>query len=169
MLHIRMAPAEQQDLLAALDVFLSLPLYVAKQDGRINKAAGAAPGTALDFPNTSPGMRGGHQPGINTLSCRCQDMPGAVCIASPSPSATRPSYFGVPAAGRGSKAAPFPYWAACQRAQALPKDVILFLRAIKPFALQAAPCLQLSHAWPCATSGLKKNLVFTWMQIKGSF
>lgn len=61
------------------------------------------------------------------------------------------------AAGRGSEAAPFPYSAGCQRAQALPKDVILFLQAIKPFTLQAASCLQLSHAWPRATSGPKKK------------
>lgn len=43
MLHIRMAPTEQQDLLAALDVFLSLPLYLAKQDRRINKAHWSCP------------------------------------------------------------------------------------------------------------------------------
>ena len=59
---------------------------------------------------------------------------------------------------RASGALPFPYSAGCQKAQALPKDVILFLQAIKPFALQAASSLQLSHAWPRAISGLKKNL-----------
>lgn len=59
-----------------------------------------------------------------------------------------------------SRALPFPYSAGCQQAQALPKDVILFLQAIKPLTLQAALSLQLSHAWPHASPALKK-LVFT--------
>lgn len=37
-----------------------------------------------------------------------------------------------------SRALPFPYSAGCQQAQALPKDVILFLQAIKPLTLRAA-------------------------------
>lgn len=162
MLRIRMAPAEQQDLLAALDVFLSLPLYLAKQARRINKGWRELPQAWHPiYPTGSPGMTGGHQPGINTLSCGWQGMPGAVSIASPSPSPTQPNYFGVPAPRGESEQGflPFPYSAGCQQAQALPKDVILFLQAIKPFALQAASSLQLSHAWPRAISGLKK-LVF---------
>lgn len=61
------------------------------------------------------------------------------------------------ATGGASGALPFPYSAGCQGAQALPKDVILFLQAIKPFTPQAASSLQLSHAWPRAISGLKKK------------
>lgn len=101
-------------------------------------------------------------------------MPGAVCIASPSPTQL---FWSPSATGSASGALPFPYSAGCQGAQALPKDVILFLQAIKPFTPQAASSLQLSHAWPRAISGLKKKkkpptptpLVFHWMQIKGSF
>lgn len=87
-------------------------------------------------------------------------MPGAVCIT---PHLTLPNPIILESQRhreRASRALPFPYSAGCQKAQALPKDLILFLQVIKPFTPQAASSLQLSHAWPSAISGLKK-LVFT--------
>lgn len=167
MLHTRTAPAEQQDLLAALDVFLPLPLCLAKQDRRINRAGLELPraqrGAGI-HPTASPGSHLGPPPSRRPRAC-------LELFASPPPHPPQPSPIILESqrhGGRASRALPFPYSASCQKAQALLKDVILFLQVIKPFALQAASSLQLSHAWPRAIPGLKKTGV-CWMEIKGSF
>jgi len=170
MLHIRMAPAEQQDLLAALDVFLSLPLYLAKQDRRVPTAGRRCRGHGSVLARrdlqarrevaslgSAPFLAGGRA---------CPEL--SASPPSRPPQANRIILESQRRGERASRALPFPHSAGCQRAQALPKDVILLLRAIKPFALQAASSLQLSHAWPRAISGLKKTCV-RWMRIKGSF
>lgn len=166
-----MAPAEQQALLAALDVFLSLPLYLAKQDFKSTRLTGAAPGMAPCLPSRISRHDGGHQPATNTVLAE-----GRACLAALAPHQgclhrlplTLPSPIILESQHHGeSGALPFAYSASCQGAQALPKDVILFLQVIKPFTLEAAPSLQLSHAWHAAIPGLKTCV--HWMQIKGSF
>lgn len=166
-----MAPAEQQDLLAALDVFLSLPLYLAKQGFKSTRLTGAAPGMAQYFPRGISRHDGGHQPATSTVLAERR-----VCLAALTPHQgclhrlplTLRSPIILESRHHGeSGALPFAYSASCQGAQALPKDVILFLQVIKPFTLEAAPSLQLSHAWHAAIPGLKTCV--HWMQIKGSF